>query len=106
MKKCQILLLLFFQACTGLSYHAARDLERCRDLEARYQLFGALGVAASVLAGTGAVTTATPENTQARLALGLSSAGFAALAAAAHFVSDDVLALYAAECETSTVGAE
>lgn len=84
--------------------HTDVSTDRCRDLETRYEAWGAIAVAGAALGGSGAVITSAPDDQKLRIVTGAGSAALVALSAAAAFVRDDVLTLYDAECGTSTVG--
>ena len=72
--------------------------ERCDSLASKYQVYGAVAAAASVLAGSGALTTPLPDDRDLQLGMGIASAGMVAVAAAAKFVQEDVGGLYNDAC--------
>lgn len=94
-----VLILALATSCAGLTVRPVSNA-RCQDLENRYQVWGALSIAATALAGSGALSTSLPDDRDTRLGIGIASATVIAFGAAALFVRDDVLAIYADECQT------
>lgn len=77
------------------------ETDRCRDLEERYEVWGALAIASTGVSGSGVLATPFPEDRDVRLGLAIASASIVAFGAAALFVRDDVLESWGAECDLS-----
>jgi hypothetical protein len=105
-----IVLLCFVTACAGLNPSTVGmkggdcaggecySVDVCRDVRARYQTWGGISVGSAAVAGGGALTTALPDNQNARLALGITSAVIAVLSAVSVYVRDEATKEYKEHC--------
>lgn len=95
-----VLILALATSCAGLTVRPGLERALSRSREPGTQVWGALSIAATALAGSGALSTSLPDDRDTRLGIGIASATVIAFGAAALFVRDDVLAIYADECQT------